>query len=71
MEEKTFFVSKAAYIAKGDKKIQLADLKKGMKVSVKYRIAKGRIVASDINIIAPPKLLRKKVKEKPAEPTKK
>lgn len=71
VEEKTFYVSRTADITKGDKKIQLADLKKGMNVSLKYRIEKGRIVARAINVTGPVRLLGKKIEKKPAEDPKK
>jgi DNA integrity scanning protein DisA with diadenylate cyclase activity len=73
VEEKTFFISKGAsgFITKGDKRIQLANLKKGMNVSVKYRIEKQRLVARAINVIPISKATSKKHKEKPVEDPKK
>jgi hypothetical protein len=52
-EEKTFFVNRASEITKGVDKIQLGALKKGMNVSVRYRVEKGKMMAKTIEVLLP------------------
>jgi hypothetical protein len=73
-EEKSFVVDDKTKITKGGKDMPLADLKKGMQVSVEYKKDGDKMVAQAIKAAAPkaekkaPAEKKEKAAEKPAAP---
>ena len=73
-EEKSFVVDDKTKITKGGKDMPLADLKKGMQVSVEYKKDVDKMVAQAIKAAAPkaekkaPAEKKEKAAEKPAAP---
>jgi hypothetical protein len=69
-DEKTFVVDDKTKITKGGKDMPLADLKKGMNVSIEYKKAGDKMVATAIKASAP-KAAKAEKKETAAAPAEK
>ena len=65
-EEKSFVVDDKTKITKGGKDMPLADLKKGMQVSVEYKKDGDKMVAADIKVAVPKSAKKPEKKEKAA-----